>query len=115
MRLPSLAVATIVALVAAPAFACDDHAPGTEPAHHPLSKPSGWITGEVREVDLDDATLTLSHTKIAAWKMAPMESMVFKAHEASQITRFKAGDKVTFRAGIVGQQPTITEIKLATK
>ena len=115
MRIPSLLLATIVAFPGWPAYACDDHAPGTEPAHHAMSRLSGWVTGEFREVDLDDGTLALSHDKIAAWKMGPMESMVFKAHDTNQIARLKVGDKVTFRAGMVGQQPTIKEIKLANK
>lgn len=113
MRLALLVVATMIAFPPLPALACDDHAPGTEPAKHTLSRTTGWITGEVREVDLDDGTLALGHGKIAAWGMKPMESMVFKAHDTSQIVRFKAGDKVTFRAGMVGQQPTIKEIRLA--
>ena len=115
MRIVSFIVVTAAAFFATPAFACDDHAPGTEPGKHAVSRPSGWVSGEVRDVDLDDATLALSHGKIAAWKMGPMESMVFKAHDANQIARFKVGDKVAFRAGMVGQQPTITEIKLASK
>ena len=115
MRIASLTAVTIAAVFASPAFACDDHAPGKEPAKHTMSRPSGWIAGEVREVDLDEGTLALSHGKIAAWKMGPMESMVFKAPEANILTRFKAGDKVTFRAAKVGQQSQITEIKLANK
>jgi Cu/Ag efflux protein CusF len=45
--------------------------------------------------------------------MAAMESMVFKARDAQQLARLKVGDKVTFRAGMVGTQPTIKDIKLA--
>ena len=115
MRIASLAVATLVAALASPAFACDDHAPGKEPAKQSVSRASGWIAGEVREVDLDDGTLALSHGRIAAWRMAPMSSMIFKASDTSLIARLNAGDKVKFRAAMVGQQPTITEIKLATK
>lgn len=114
MRIASLLLVANVAF-ASPVFACDDHAPGTEPAKHSLSRLTGWIAGEVREVDLDDGTVALSHGKIAAWKMGPMESMVFKAPDAGLITRFKVGDKVSFRAGMVGQQPTIKEINLAGK
>jgi Cu/Ag efflux protein CusF len=79
-----------------------------------MSRPAGWIDGEVREVDLDDGTLALSHDKIVAWRMKPMESMVFKA-DTSLIGRLKAGDRVRFRAAMLGQQPAITEIKLANK
>jgi Cu(I)/Ag(I) efflux system periplasmic protein CusF len=115
MRIASLAVATMVAALASPAFACDDHTPGKEPAKQSVSRPSGWIEGEVREVDLDDGTVALSHGRIAAWRMMPMSSMIFKATDTSRISKLNAGDKVKFRAAMVGQRPTVTEIKLATK
>lgn len=113
MRIATLAL-VIPALLASPALACDEHTtPGKEPVKE-MSRPSGWVDGEVREVDLDDGTLSVSHGKIAAWNMKPMESMVFKA-DTSLIGRLKAGDKVRFRAGMLGQQPAIREIKLANK
>lgn len=109
MRLASLFAMPLAALLAVPALACDGHAP----AHPRMSKVSGWTAAEVLEVDLDDGTLALRHDRIAAWKMAAMESMVFKARDAQQLARLKVGDKVTFRAGMVGTQPTIKDIKLA--
>lgn len=111
MRIASLFVIPLAALLAVPALACDGH----EPAQHAMSKVSGWTSGQVLEVDLDDGTLALRHDRIPAWKMAAMESMVFKAHDAQQIARLKVGDKVAFRAGMVGTQPTIKDIKLASK
>ena len=113
MRIASLFVIPFAALLAVPAFAfaCDGH----EPAQRVMSKVSGWTSGQVLEVDLDDLTLALRHDRIPAWKMAAMESMVFKAHDAQQIARLKVGDKVAFRAGMVGTQPTIKDIKLASK
>jgi Cu/Ag efflux protein CusF len=80
-----------------------------------VSRPSGWIVGEVRKVDLDDGTIALSHGKIAPWKMGPMESMVFQAREAGSISGFKVGDKIKFRAGWVRQQPTVVQINPAIK
>lgn len=115
MRLVPLAAATFVAVLALPTLACEGHAPGEEPAQHVLTNMSGWTSGEVIEVDLDDGTLVLRHGRVAAWNMAAMESMVFKARDPQQIARLKARDKVSFRAGMVGQQPTIRDIKLATK
>ena len=115
MRLSSPALAVVALLLAPPVFACDDHAPGKEPAKATVSKPSGWIAGEVREVDLDEGTVALGHAKIAAWGMGPMSSMVFKARDAGLLANVKPGDKVKFRAAIVSEHPTVTEIKLASK
>jgi len=115
MRLISLALASIAAVVASPVFACDDHAPGTEPAKPSLSRPSGWVEGQVRELDLDEGTVALGHGKIARWRMEPMSSMVFKARDAGVLANVKAGDKVKFRAAMLGRQPTVTEIKVASK
>ena len=115
MRNFSLALATIVVAAASPVLACDDHAPGSEPAKPSLSRPSGWVEGEVREVDRDERTVALGHGKIARWRMEPMSSMVFKARDAGVIANIKPGDKVKFRAAMLGQQPTVTEIKLAGK
>lgn len=116
MRIASLLAFSVAAILAVPSSAaCDGHAPGHEPAQHAMSKVSGWTSGQVLEVDLDDGTLALRHDRIPAWKMAAMESMVFKAQDAQQIARLRVGDKVTFRAGMVGAQPTIKDIKLASK
>jgi Cu/Ag efflux protein CusF len=115
MRVTSLALAAIAALLASPALACDDHAPGTEPVKPSLSRPSGWIEGEVREVDVDEGTVAMGHAKIARWRMEPMTSMMFKARDAALLSSVKPGDKVKFRAAMLGPQPMITDIKLATK
>jgi Cu/Ag efflux protein CusF len=47
--------------------------------------------------------------------MAPMNSMMFKASDTRLLANLKPGDKVNFRASIVGQQPTITQVSLAKK
>ena len=115
MRVAYLFIVPLAALLAVPAFACNGHAPGHEPAQHAMSKVSGWTSVQVLGVDLDDGTLALRHERIPAWKMAAMESMVFTARDVQQIARLRVGDKVTFRAGMVGAQPTIKDIKLASK
>ena len=116
MRIASLLIMFVAAFVGLPAVAaCADSEASHEPAHHAMSNVSGWTSGEVLEVDLDDGTLVLRHGKIDAWNMAAMESMVFKAHDPRRIARLKANDKVSFRAGMVGTQPTIKDIKPASK
>lgn len=103
-------------LLSSPANACDDHAPGTEPKQqHAAQRPSSFVPGEVREVDLADGTITLAHGKIASLRMQPMGSMVFKAGDAKSIADLKPGDKIEFRAVIAGDRPTLTDIRPARK
>lgn len=115
MRIVSLALFAALAGSSSLALACDDHAPGQEPAQKPVARSASLAAGEVREVDLEDGTITLGHGKIASLRMAPMSSMLFKASDAKLLAALKPGDKVNFRATMVGQQPTVTQISLAKK
>lgn len=101
--------------LSSPANACNDHAPGTEPKPHAAQRPSSFVSGEVREVDLADGTITLAHGKIASLRMQPMGSMVFKAGDARSIADLKPGDKIEFRVVVAGDRPTLTEIRPARK
>ena len=74
-------------------------------------RPSTFVAGEVREVDLADGTITLAHGRIASLRMQPMGSMVFKADDAKSIADLKNGDKVEFRVKMVADRPTLTEIR----
>ena len=115
MRVFTLILFTALAGSSSLALACNDHAPGTEPAPRPVARAASPAAGEVREVDLEEGTITLAHGRIAGLRMAPMSSMMFKASDTRLLADLKPGDKVNFRATIVGQQPTITQISLATK
>ena len=115
MRIISLALFATLAGLSSLAIACNDHAPGTEPTHKPVARAASLAAGEVREVDLEEGTITLGHGKIASLRMAPMSSMMFKARDAMLLANLKPGDKVNFRATMVGQQLTVTQIRLATK
>jgi Cu/Ag efflux protein CusF len=115
VRAISLALVAALLAWALPASACNDHAPGTEPKPRAAAQQSSFASGEVREVDLDEATITLAHGAIAGLRMQPMTSMVFKAANAKAIAGLKPGDKVRFRAKVVGEQPTVTEVRLAKK
>ena len=115
MRIVSLARFATLACSSSLAFACNDHAPGTEPAHKPVARAASLAAREVREVDLEAGTITLGHGKIASLRMAPMSSMMFKASDAKLLANMKPSDKVDFRATMVGQQPTVTQINLAKK
>lgn len=115
MRIFSLALFTMLAGSSSLVLACNDHAPGKEPAHKQVARAGSLAAGEVREVDLEDGTITLGHGKIASLRMAPMTSMLFKASDTTMLAALKPGDKVKFRATMVGQQPTVTQITLAKK
>ena len=57
----------------------------------------------------------LAHGRIASLRMGPMSSMVFGIGDPVAVAGLKPGDKVKFRAAMVGQQPTVTEIHVAGK
>ena len=110
---------TIVSLLAMTSFssvalACNDHAPGKEPMKETAARESAWVAGEVRDVDLEDGTITLAHDRIDALRMKPMSSMLVKAENASIIEGTKPGDKVRFRVRLVNSQPVLTQRSGAT-
>lgn len=111
MRVVVFLAASVFAVAAPPSLACDEHAAEHEPAKLATTQVSGWIRGEVREVDLEEGTLALRHDRIAVWRMASMSSMMFKAADPNLMASLKAGDKVRFRAAMVGRQPTVVDIK----
>lgn len=111
MRLLTTFVVTM--FIALPALACDEHDHGAKKGKAGASLESAWISGDVREVDLDESTITLGHAKIAAWKMAAMESMTFKVADRKVIAKARPGDKVKFRARLVDEQPTVTRLAAA--
>lgn len=113
MRIISFVLVMALVFFSSLANACDDHAPGTEPKPRAAQRPSSFVAGEVREVDLNDATITLAHGRIASLRMQPMGSMVFKADDTKSIANLKPGDKVEFRVRIADDRPTLTEIKPA--
>lgn len=59
--------------------------------------PAEFTNGEVRKVDKEGKKVTLKHEEIKNLGMPPM-AMVFEVKDASLLDRFKAGDKVRFKA-----------------
>ena len=115
MRAFSIALFAAFTSLPGYAIACDDHAPGTEPAKHSVGRESAWVAGDVREVDLEEGTITLAHGRIANLHMGPMSSMLFKAASPKVIANAKPGDKVKFRVAMVGEQPAVTRLTIAGK
>ncbi|MEO7392597.1 MAG: copper-binding protein [Ramlibacter sp.] len=67
---------------------------------------------EVRKVDKENRKITLKHGEIKNLDMPPM-TMVFQVNDAALLDKFKAGDKVRFRAAKEGGSIVATEIQPA--
>lgn len=112
MRFHGLAVALLGAVLAVPAHAqvsAKDHA-----AHHPEAKAQAaeWSDGEVRRVDKGANKVTIKHGPLKNLDMPPM-TMVFQARDAAMLDKVKAGDKIRFEAGKVGEQYVVNRIEPA--
>jgi Cu(I)/Ag(I) efflux system periplasmic protein CusF len=59
--------------------------------------PREFTEGEVRKVDKAARKITLKHGEIKNLGMPPM-AMVFEVKDAKVLDKFKAGDKVRFKA-----------------
>ena len=69
------------------------------------------MDAEVRHVDKGGGTIPLKHGDIKARNMSPM-TMVFKAKDPAMLARVKTGDKVKFKAAMVGQDVMVTELRV---
>lgn len=110
MRAIHVALFWVLASISGTTIACDDHAPGKEPARHSVSRESTWVAGEILDVDLVEGTITLAHDRIASLRMDAMKSMQFKAASTKLIVKAKPGDKVKFRVAVIDEQPTVTRL-----
>ena len=59
--------------------------------------PTEFTNAEVRKVDKEGKKITLKHGEIKNLGMPPM-AMVFQLKDAAVLDKFKAGDKVAFKA-----------------
>jgi Cu(I)/Ag(I) efflux system protein CusF len=109
-------VLVISAAAAMPAWAANlqsDHG-----AHGASGKPAVQIAptdmtnGEVRKVDKEGGKLTLKHAEIKSLDMPPM-TMVFAVRDKAMLDKFKAGDKIKFKAISDAGKYTVTEIQVA--
>lgn len=80
-------------------------AAGAHAGHSPDYTPA-----EVRKVDKEGGKITLRHGEIRNLQMPPM-SMVFQVKDAKWLDRFKAGDKVQFRAVQEEGKYVVTELQ----
>ncbi len=68
--------------------------------------------GEIRKVDKDAKKLTIKHGAIKNLDMPGM-TMVFQVKDPAFLDKVKAGDKVKFKADMIGGSVVVTEMQLA--
>ena len=59
--------------------------------------PAEYTNAEIRKVDKETKKITLKHEEIKSLGMPPM-SMVFEVKDGTMLDKFKAGEKVRFKA-----------------
>ena len=69
-----------------------------------------FTNGEIRKVDLQEKKFTLQHEEIKNLRMPPM-TMNYEVRDAAWLSKFKAGDKVRFKAAQDGNRYVVTEIQ----
>jgi Cu(I)/Ag(I) efflux system periplasmic protein CusF len=67
---------------------------------------------EVRKIDLEGGKVTLKHAEIKSLDMPGM-TMVFVVKDKTMLEKFKAGDKVKFKAINDSGKYTVTELQSA--
>jgi len=68
--------------------------------------------GEIRKVDKDAKKLTIKHGVIKNLDMPGM-TMVFHVKDPALLDKVKAGDKVKFKADMIGGNVVVTDIQMA--
>lgn len=99
----------VIALMVALTSATPLHA---EPASPPAAASALMSEGVVRKVDAANGKITLKHGPIVNLDM-PAMTMVFRAQPPDLLGTLKAGDRVRFRAELVGGVYTVTAIEAA--
>lgn len=103
---------TVAAALAVPAWAqnpATDHA-----AHHDATEASSgpMAEGEVRKVDKATRKITLKHGPIPSIDM-PAMTMAYPVKDPALLDKAKPGEKVEFRAEMIGGVATVTQLEQA--
>ena len=106
---PALAQQPTAAAPASAAASASASAAASTPASAPVA--ADFASGEVRKVYPDAGQILLKHGEIKSLDMPPM-SMVFKVKDKALLDRVKVGDKVRFKAALIGGDYTVTEIQV---
>ena len=84
-------------------------APMTVASGAKAAAPAEFTNAEIRKVDKEAKKVTLKHEEIKNLGMPPM-AMVFEVKDAAVLDRFKAGDKVRFKAITDSGKYVVTDI-----
>ncbi|MEO8619651.1 MAG: copper-binding protein [bacterium] len=82
-----------------------------EPALPPAGA-RGQGEGEVRRIDKSAGKITIRHGEITGLGMPPM-LMVFRVQDPATLTALKAGDRITFIAGVINGMLTVVSYEMA--
>ena len=74
--------------------------------------PADFTNAEIRKVDKETNKVTLKHEEIKNLGMPPM-SMVFEVKDGAVLDKFKAGDKVRFKAITESGKYIVTDLQPA--
>lgn len=107
-----LSVLLVGAMAAGTAQAASPAAPTANAASAPASVAEEYTNGEIRKIDAEAGKVTLKHEEIRNLGMPPM-AMVFEVKDRAQLSRFKTGDKVRFRAVHQGGKYILTDLEPA--
>lgn len=67
--------------------------------------------GEIRKVDKEARKLTIKHGAITNLDMPGM-TMVFQVKDPAVLDKLKAGDKIRFRAEMIGGHVVVTDLQM---
>ena len=87
----------LVAVLLGLGFAAPAHSAAPAAPSAKAAVPQEFTQGEVRKIDQQAHKVTLKHGEIKNLGMPPM-AMVFEARDPKLLDKFKAGDKVRFKA-----------------
>jgi Cu(I)/Ag(I) efflux system periplasmic protein CusF len=100
----------VVALAMTVGMGARAQAPAPSKAAAQASAPTEFTEGEVRKVDKEAKKITLKHGEIKNLGM-PAMAMAFQVNDPSVLDKFKAGDKVRFKATHDAGRYVVTEIQ----
>ena len=87
-------------------------APMTGASGTKATVPAEFTNAEIRKIDKETKKVTLKHEEIKNLGMPPM-SMVFEVKDGAVLEKFKAGDKVRFKAIPDSGKYIVTDIQPA--
>jgi Cu(I)/Ag(I) efflux system periplasmic protein CusF len=102
----------VVAALAFGAGAQAQMAPMAAASGTKATAPAEFTNAEIRKIDKETKKVTLKHEEIKNLGMPPM-SMVFEVKDGGVLDKFKAGDKVRFKAISDSGKYIVTEIQPA--